>query len=71
VNPFDPTGRCPKCGHDEVRTNYQRHAHGWGCKDHCPPHPRCCRFEHLDRCCQRCYYVWAEACLGPREGEVG
>jgi hypothetical protein len=60
LKPFDPEKTCPKCGHDDVRTFYERDAcsasHGCGVDWHNPQ-------EHLDRVCQRCRHTWAEACL--------
>lgn len=62
VNAYDPNGRCPKCGHDDVHTRYRLNGHGWGCRDHSPRQPACCTFEHLDRTCRRCGFSWPETC---------
>ena len=59
---------CPKCGHDEVRINYQE-----GGSRYDSAHDRCrlnvgmaerggdIYAEHFHRVCQRCHYVWATA----------
>jgi len=61
--PYDPNAKCPKCGHDEVRTYY--------CKTG-QPLDSCwlkIEHEHLHRACQRCHYKWLEACLEESDGE--
>jgi transcription elongation factor Elf1 len=65
--PYNPTATCPKCGHDDVRTFYVAEHKAWST-------PGCGLLsldkyqEHLDRCCQRCHYEWAEAVLEPPHG---
>ena len=55
MKPYDPDGKCLKCGWGEASTHY--HPGGiWGATG-CP------REEHLHRYCQRCGYDWIEACL--------
>lgn len=56
--PYNPDGRCPKCGHDQVTTTH----YADGCND-----KRCstCDREHLRRMCQRCKHQWAEAIADP------
>jgi len=72
--PFSPDATCPKCGHDVVTVAYVGTHRSW-------ESPQCGATindwkytEHLDRCCQRCHYVWAEAALAAlreREGADG
>lgn len=63
MEPFDPERRCPKCGHDDVTVSYVRSHRSWSdtpCGATIHDHKY---VEHLDRHCQRCHYIWAEAVL--------
>lgn len=54
MKPYDPAGKCPKCGGAVVSTDY--HPSGvW--------RTGCIREEHQHRYCRRCNYDWIEACL--------
>lgn len=66
---YNPDAKCPKCGCAEIRTIYQKDAHGYVCKRQHPAgdqiidvwgHRECCVFEHLDRVCTNCTYLWGE-----------
>lgn len=73
MQPFDPSRKCPKCGHDQVRVSYcnkERWQHYGDARDvyevavgddgdDC---------EHLHRICERCHYEWVEACLSGEDG---
>jgi ribosomal protein S27AE len=59
---FDEKSICPKCGHGEIGTRY--------CKGTLSVSLTPCRSEmkasfeeHMDRTCERCGYVWAQAVL--------
>lgn len=72
---FDPDAPCPKCGHDQISTDY----HGATCDrwpGTCPVHmelsrPACCTAEHLHRWCDRCKFRWAEAVIPSPAGSPG
>lgn len=55
---YDPNRNCPKCGSDGVSTSHHDPATArfWKTEDHC----RRVQGEHIDRCCHRCHYRWAE-----------
>lgn len=60
LQPYQPNGRCPKCGHDQVRTRYQESRewpHSWERYER----GREVHAEHLRRHCERCCYEWPEA----------
>lgn len=70
--PFDEDATCPKCGHDDVAVIYEANTHYRICEQHNAPtltQPACCRYEHFHRVCQRCRYLWAEACI-PEETDA-
>lgn len=61
---FNPDGKCPKCGHDDVATGYVVNSGRYG--DPCYDLPRATREgEHLHRHCRRCSFEWCEACIDP------
>lgn len=63
MNLFEPNAKCPKCGHDVVRTYYCR-----GSKYSyfaSPCYDQRAEGEHLHRHCERCAYAWLEQCIPP------
>lgn len=69
TKPFDEAATCPKCGHADVAVRYSNGRETWhgGCSDY-----KCLSAgtgEHLDRCCQRCLYWWAESPLPAQRSE--
>lgn len=54
--PFNPDATCPKCGHDTITCQW-RTASG-PVTGHRPPAD-----EWLSRRCDRCGYIWDEACI--------
>ena len=64
---YSADAACPKCRHDQIRSFYRpsmRYGHQSGCALECP------YGEHMDRTCQRCEYIWAEACLAEANGAL-
>lgn len=61
MKPFDPNAKCPKCGHDNIKTAYyendEHRWHGYNKLDRE-------RSEHLRRTCERCRYQWNELPIG-------
>ena len=57
MKPYNPQGRCPKCGYDDIATIYHKNAQYLS--------PCWCKVSvaHLCRCCRRCQYEWCEAVL--------
>ena len=64
MNRPDAQPRCPKCGHDEYRTRYQRPATGtdklWLEKAGLSAN------ERMRYRCQRCHYEWRGDCLNAK-----
>jgi len=63
LEPFDELAVCRKCDGPDVSMTY--------CKDH---HATAefgydVEIEHLHRQCQRCGYVWVQACKDYTEGQ--
>lgn len=61
---FCEKSACPKCGHDKVAVKHCK-----GCVwsgGGCPSEMSGSYEEHLDRTCERCGYVWAQAVLGQK-----
>ena len=56
ANKYNPSAKCPKCGHEVVFTSYQKQR-SYTCLSGCSDG------EHLHRTCQRCQYQWPEAVL--------
>jgi hypothetical protein len=57
MEPYNLTARCPKCGCDDIKSNY---CDGRYCElklSSLDPH----RWDHIHRVCQRCHYLWPEA----------
>lgn len=57
---FNAEATCAKCGHDDIRTNYQPDTSHYDCpiaKEMQTSYGP----EHLTRCCQRCHFQWEEA----------
>lgn len=66
LRPYDEDARCPKCGHDKVRTSHHGEG-GWKSRYSCPAVEQLRTSfppEHLCRRCERCSYSWPEAILG-------
>ncbi len=61
LKPFNPEARCPKCGHDTVKTRYCRGGPDSDYRDLC--WDKGLNREHLHRNCERCHYEWEEACI--------
>jgi DNA-directed RNA polymerase subunit M/transcription elongation factor TFIIS len=56
--PFNPEATCPKCGHDKINCQWHdRNQRGFS-----PP-----AHEWLSRRCERCGYIWDEACLNAED----
>lgn len=59
---YDPDGRCPKCGHDDIATTY--HVGKWRAGGTMACHRVNPAIEddteHHDRACRRCQYRWLE-----------
>lgn len=53
--PFDPSAKCPKCGHDQVSTRWKKAVPGHIFAHGVP--------EWLMRHCARCEFNWDEACV--------
>lgn len=51
--PFDPDAACPKCGHDRVSARYRVWTGAFTQKQR----------EWICRQCERCGFLWDEACL--------
>ena len=49
LKPYNPEGKCPKCGYDGIRTRYFQYRSGAERLG-----------EHLLRSCERCLYSWEE-----------
>jgi len=64
---FDEETACPKCGHDRVVVKYCKGGIMIGRS--CPSEMSGSYEEHLDRTCERCGYVWAQAVLDEAPGE--
>ena len=60
--PFNASATCPKCGHGDISTGYVRSHRAWESPECSLTYPAK-HTEHLDRHCQCCHYVWAEAVL--------
>ncbi len=56
--PFNPNAKCPKCGHDQTddRWKVAKPGHSYIQEHHGAK-------EWIGRRCQRCSYIWDEACL--------
>ena len=57
VKPYNPQGKCPKCGYYDIGTTYHNKAVS---NSPCWPYVS---VEHLCRRCRRCQYEWCEAAL--------
>ena len=59
MQPYNPAGHCPKCGHDDIATEYHR-ADTLDCAPHRESYDSA---EHIERQCKRCQFRWYEAPL--------
>ena len=59
--PFNEKSICPKCRSESVDAHYQAEAHCKLCAGEREVQ------EHIRRICERCRYLWSEACLSQKE----
>lgn len=69
LKPYDPAGRCPKCGNDAVSTEYRsgKDRIGVGLTHGLADLP----IERMQRKCLRCGNSWWEAPLDREERKLG
>jgi C4-type Zn-finger protein len=53
--PYNPDARCPKCHHDKASTRWRLQKVGYISTHN--------EWQWLSRCCERCGYIWDEACV--------
>ena len=62
LKPFNPDTTCPKCGGEDVSTDYHGSNPGsvtWCYRGDCMGP----QTEHHERHCRRCHYEWVEGVL--------
>ena len=62
--PYDAAAICPKCGHDDISTQYRSSGNSWLCGTEC-----FCDYAHIHRYCRRCGADWLEAPLDAKTEE--
>ena len=61
---FDPNAKCPKCGYEEINTNYFEKVEWVSSCDTCRTYNgKQVVKEHLKRMCTRCHFTWPENIL--------
>jgi hypothetical protein len=69
---FNKYAKCPKCGGTDISAAWQAGT------NRCPRRKPCkkysngtpCTFEHIDRYCRSCRYMWVELPLDSTSGQM-